>query len=51
MNKGDLDGPGVGSYNVSSSMIKPAFETYEKGNQVILVKINHIGGTSSFKSQ
>ena len=41
----------MGAYNVSSSLVKPAFETYEKNKEVILVKINHVGGTSSFKNQ
>lgn len=40
--------PAVGDYDISSPIVKPAFETYEKGNNVVLVKINHIGGTSSF---
>lgn len=43
--------PGVGDYDISSPFIKPSYETYEKSDQVILVKINHIGGTSSFRSE
>jgi hypothetical protein len=42
------EGPGVGNYDIAIPIIRPAYETYEKGNNIVLVKINHIGGTSSF---
>lgn len=47
----DKGTPGVGEYDISSPFVKPSYETYEKSDQVILVKINHIGGTSSFRSE
>lgn len=43
--------PGVGEYEISSPIIKPTYETYDKGNNIILVKLNHIGGTASFRSE
>ena len=43
--------PGVGQYDISVPIVKPAYQTYDKGNDVVLVKINHIGGTSSFRSE
>jgi hypothetical protein len=43
--------PAVGDYDISNPIVKPAFETYEKGNNIVLVKINHIGGTSSFSGE
>jgi hypothetical protein len=41
----------VGDYEISSPIVRPSYETYEKNDQVILVKINHFGGTSSFRNQ